>query len=62
MKQQMADRFQQQIDRLIQKKIWWLDNPACVGPGGEPEDNLHGREPEVLPGIAKEPEIGHENV
>ena len=31
---------------------------ARAGPGGEPEDHLHGREQEVLSGNAREPETG----
>ena len=61
MERRMADRFQQQIDRL-DEKIWRLDTAARARPGGEPEDDLHGIEPEVLPGDAREPEIGRRNV
>ena len=63
MERRMADRFQRQIDRL-DEKIWRLDNASRAGPGGEPEDNLHGREPEVLSGNARarEPEIVPTNV
>ena len=57
----MADIFQEQIDRL-DEKIWRLDNAARAGPGGEPEDDLRGREPEVPLGNAREPEIGRRNV
>ena len=41
MERRMADRFQQQIDRL-DEKIWRLDNASRAGPDGQPEDNLHG--------------------
>ena len=61
MERRMAERFQQQIDRL-DEKIWRLDTAARARPGGEPEDDLHGIEPEVLPGDAREPEIGRRNV
>ena len=61
MERRMADRFQQQIDRL-DEKIWRLDNATRAGPGGEPEDNLHGREPEVLSENVREPEILPTNV
>ena len=61
MERRIADRFQEQIDRL-DEKIWRLDNAARAGPGGEPEDDLNGREPEVLPGNARELEIGRRNV
>ena len=44
----MTDRFQQQIDRL-DKKIWQLDIAVCAGPGGEPENYLHGQEPKIVP-------------
>ena len=57
----MADRFQQQIDGL-DEKILWLDNASRAGPGCEPEDDLRGREPEVLSGNAREPEIVPTNV
>ena len=57
----MADRFQQQIDRL-DEKIWRLDNATRAGPGGEPEDNLDGREPEVLSENVREPEVLPTNV
>ena len=33
-----------------------------AGPRGEPENNLHSREPEVLSGNAREPEIVPTNV
>ena len=52
MGRRMADRFQEQIDRL-NEKIWRLDNAARVRPGGEPE---------VHPRNAREPEIGRRNV
>ena len=61
MERRMVDRFQQQIDRL-DERIWRLDNASRAGPGGEPEDDLHGREPEVLMGNAREPEIVPTNV
>ena len=61
MERRMADRFQQQIDRL-DEKIWRLDNATRAGPGCEPEDNLHGREPEVLSENVREPEILPTNV
>ena len=61
MERRMADRFQQQINRL-DEKIWRLDTAARARPGSEPEDDLHGIEPEVLPGDAQEPEIGRRNV
>jgi len=35
---------------------------ACPGPGGEPEGDLRVREPEVLPGSSREPEIGRRDV
>ena len=35
MERRMADRFQEQIDRL-DEKIWRLDNAARARPGGEP--------------------------
>ena len=57
----MVDRFQQQIDQL-DEKIWRLDNASRAGPGGEPEDYLHCREPEVLSGNAQELEIVPTNV
>lgn len=60
-KRPMADRFQQQIDRL-DEKIWRLDNASHAGPSGEPEGDLHGREPKVLLGNAREPEIVRTNV
>ena len=56
MERRMADRFQQQIDRL-DEKIRQLDNATRARPGGEPENDLHGREPEILSGNAREPEI-----
>lgn len=61
MERRMANRFQEQIDRL-DEKIWRLDNAARARSGGEPEDDLHGREPEVLLGNARGPEIGRTNV
>ena len=45
-------------DTRATKQLWRLDNVACAGPGGEPEDDLHGREPEVFSGNVREPEIG----
>ena len=39
-----------------------LDNASRAGPGGEPENDLHGREPEVLSGNARELEIVPTNV
>ena len=45
----MADRFQQQIDRL-DEKIWRLDNASRAGPGGEPEVLMrNAQEPEIVP-------------
>ena len=42
MERRMADRFQQQIDRL-DERIWRLDNASRAGPGGELEEDLPGR-------------------
>ena len=59
MERRMADRFQQQIDRL-DERIWRLDNASRAWPGGEPEDDFHGRarEPEVDPtNVEKRPSL-----
>lgn len=54
----MADRFREQISWL-DEKIWRLGNAAHAGAGGELEDDLRGREPEVLPESSREPKISH---
>ena len=61
MERRMADKFQEQIDRL-DEKTWRLDNASRAEPGGQPEDDLRGREPEVLSRNAREPEIVPTNV
>ena len=46
-----SDEWWTDFNRL-DEKVWQLDNAFRAGPGGEPEDDLHGREPEVFMGNA----------